>query len=84
MGIDDGDLDRLEGSAMRLAQSLRGEVVDEKPEPSLRFTPPTFVCPIHGEQRESFNSSIKGFEGDWCLVCFVQWVDRNIPRMMKK
>jgi len=50
----------------------------------LKIEQPIFICPKHGEINITFNSTIEGIEGDWCLKCYVEWVDKNIPKVEKK
>ena len=45
-----------------------------------------FYCPKHGNlgkenQAQLIESTITGYEGKWCEVCHVEWMDRNLMRV---
>ena len=49
---------------------------------ALHICQPRYECPIHGEiDNLTFDSTIAGLDGHWCLKCYVEWVDKNVTRV---
>jgi len=44
----------------------------------------TFViCPKHGEHSNSIVSNIKGHEGVWCQICWIESLGESLPYIKK-
>ena len=42
---------------------------------------PKYKCPIHGTVEAVLTSNIKDFEGEWCQLCWVEWLNKNITKV---
>lgn len=42
-----------------------------------------YRCPKHGIIEDVVIVSVKGYEGYHCLVCYCEWLNKNIPRVEK-
>ena len=49
----------------------------------MELNPKKFLCPKHGEHEHVISSNIKGHEGNWCQICWLESLDRiGIPRVL--
>ena len=37
------------------------------------------VCPKHGTHNQYISSNIKGHEGHWCMVCWLESLGPSLP-----
>ena len=47
----------------------------------INVEPPTLkvVCPKHGEHSQYIESTIKGYEGYWCMICWLESLGNPLP-----
>jgi hypothetical protein len=43
-------------------------------EPKLKI-----VCPKHGTHDQYINSTVKGYEGNWCMLCWLESLGNPLP-----
>jgi hypothetical protein len=43
-------------------------------EPTLKI-----VCPKHGTHDQYINSTVKGHEGNWCMLCWLESLGDPLP-----
>lgn len=68
----------------KLKFSTSGENV-LKLTPEMSISQPEYVCPVHGDIGPNIIvSSIKEHEGEWCQVCYVEWMERTLKRVTPK
>lgn len=41
------------------------------------------ICPKHGEHSHSIVSTIKGHEGVWCQICWIESLGQPLPSIKK-
>ncbi len=41
------------------------------------------TCPKHGEHKHVIHSSIKGYEGQWCQLCWIEMLGDPLPAVLK-
>ena len=39
---------------------------------NLKVSQKLIVCPIHGKHKQYISSDIKGYEGHWCMLCWLE------------
>jgi hypothetical protein len=37
------------------------------------------VCPKHGTHKHYISSDIKGYEGHWCMLCWLESLGPSLP-----
>ncbi len=42
------------------------------------------TCPKHGEHHNVINSNIKGYEGHWCQICWIEMLGESLPAVYKE
>jgi len=42
------------------------------------------TCPVHGETQHSIVSTIKGHEGAWCQICWLESLGPRLPVQTKQ
>jgi len=42
------------------------------------------TCPKHGEHPHAITSNIKGHEGQWCQICWVETLGEPLPAVFKR
>ncbi len=47
----------------------------------MKIVTPKYRCPKHGIIEHVLESTIKGIDDVWCLTCWVEWVDKHIPKV---
>lgn len=45
------------------------------------FSLPKKLCPKHGEVDQFITIRMPGREAEFCLRCYVDWIEANIPRV---
>jgi hypothetical protein len=46
---------------------------------NLKFAQKQIVCPKHGTHENHISSTIKGCEGHWCMMCFLESLGPSLP-----
>jgi len=41
------------------------------------------TCPKHGEHQYSISSIVKGHEGHWCQLCWIESLGESLPAVYK-
>ena len=41
------------------------------------------ICPKHGEHPHVIHSTIKGHEGIWCQICWIETLGEPLPAVFK-
>ena len=41
------------------------------------------TCPKHGEHSHVIASRIKGYEGTWCQICWIETLGEPLPAVVK-
>ena len=44
----------------------------------LKCSEKQIVCPKHGTHRHYISSNVEGYEGQWCLLC---WIESLVPSL---
>lgn len=44
---------------------------------------PKFRCPLHGDISEVVSSGIKDHNGNWCMICLIELLDKHVLRVQK-
>ena len=42
------------------------------------------TCPKHGEHSHVIQSTIKGHEGQWCQICWIETLGKPLPAVYKR
>jgi hypothetical protein len=42
------------------------------------------TCPKHGEHPHAITSNIKGHEGQWCQLCWLESLGQPLPAVYKR
>jgi hypothetical protein len=42
------------------------------------------TCPKHGEHNHVISSTVKGYEGHWCQLCWLEMLGEPLPAVFKR
>jgi hypothetical protein len=46
---------------------------------NLKFAEKQIVCPKHGTHAQYISSNIEGYEGHWCMICWLESLGPSLP-----
>jgi hypothetical protein len=46
---------------------------------NLKVSEKQVVCPKHGTHNQYISSSIEGYEGHWCMLCWLESLGPSLP-----
>jgi hypothetical protein len=50
-----------------------------KPVDLINWKPRQIRCPIHGTHEYTIDSTIPGYEGHWCQICWIESLGPSLP-----
>jgi hypothetical protein len=48
-------------------------------QPQFVYTPTKVICPKHGTRPHTISSNIPGYEGTWCMLCWLETLGPSLP-----
>ena len=46
---------------------------------NLKISQKQVVCPKHGTHKQLISSKIEGYEGHWCMLCWLESLGPSLP-----
>jgi hypothetical protein len=61
-------------------EPISGSTTEYKINPQLLVTNPKYKCKKHGVHEYAIVSSIEGHKGEYCQICWVEWLESTFGK----